>query len=228
MDDDMATEKDTGLGGIETSRTSSRGKIRRNTRSETTIKAILEASEQVIIESGVDRVSILDVCKVAGISRGTFYRYFSSQEELLDAFSRFKRARFHRSLSEALAPYDDPDERFEALVLYLDNYLEVGQARKLLLVAPKYAYGWFKRIFQDSIERFQVDLGIVFDAWEERLGTKIDRELICEMLIRYILSEQLVPADSDTRRALPGRIKEMITAMIVAGGNKAGSSKRKR
>jgi AcrR family transcriptional regulator len=216
MDDKMATSSGSGIGDIATRRTSTHTKIRRNTRSETTIKSILEASEKVILESGVDRVSILDVCKVAGISRGTFYRYFSSQEELLEAFSKFKRARFHRSLSEALSPYDDPDERFEALVVYLDNYLEVGQARKLLLVAPKYAYGWFKRIFQDSIERFQVDLCIVFDAWEERLGTKIDRELVCEMLIRYILSEQLVPADSETRRALPGRIQQMILAMITA------------
>lgn len=206
---------DSGLGGIETRRTSAR-KLRRNTRSENTIKAILDASEQVILESGVDRVSILDVCKVAGISRGTFYRYFSSQDELLDAFSRYKRERFHRSLYEALSPYDDPDERFDALVLYLDHYLETGQARKLLLVAPKYAYGWFKRIFQDSIERFQVDLCIVFDAWDARLGTPIDRELVCELLIRYILSEQLVPAETEIREALPGRIKNMIMSIIAA------------
>lgn len=203
-------------GAIETSRTSARGKLRRNTRSENTIKAILEAAEQVILESGVDRVSILDVCKVAGISRGTFYRYFSSQDELLDAFSTFKRERFHVSLNEALSPYDDPDERFDALILYLDHYLQTGSARKLLLVAPQYAFGWFKRIFQDSIARFQVDLRIVFDAWDERLGTKLDRELICELLIRYILSEQLVPASRRDRKAVPRRIKQLLMQVAAA------------
>ena len=204
--------------GIETSRMSGRSKQRSNTRSEKTVQLILEAAEQVIYESGVERVSILDVCKVAKISRGTFYRYFTSQDELLESFSRFKRQRFHRALHEALAPYDDPDQRFDALVEYLDKYLNNGQARQLLQVAPKYAFGWFQRIFQDSIERFQEELSVVFDAWDERLDVRLDRELICELLIRYILSEQLVPASSKERKSLPKRVGRMIREIAVAQG----------
>lgn len=193
---------------------------RRNKRSENTIQTILDAAEEVILVSGVDRISILDVCKVAGVSRGTFYRYFSSQDELLDAFSRFKRDRFHQSLNNALSAYDDPDERFDAMILYMDNYLEVGQARKLLTVAPKYAMGWFHRIFHDSIVRFQEDLRIVFDAWDDRLAIHLDRELICELLIRYILSEQLVQASSESRKALPKKIKRLIKDLIAAHSGK--------
>lgn len=185
---------------------------RRNKRSENTIESILAAAEVVILESGVERVSILDVCNEAGISRGTFYRYFSSQDELLEAFSRHKRSRFHQSLADAVAPYDDPDERFDAFIRYLDNYLQVGRSRKLLMVAPDYAMGWFLRIFHDSISRFQADLTIVFDAWEERSGVIIDRELVCEMIIRYILSEQLVPSSKQARKALPNRIKRLVLA----------------
>jgi|TARA_R110001583_G_scaffold187287_1_gene348485 AcrR family transcriptional regulator len=183
---------------------------RRNKRSENTIEAILAAAEVVILQSGVERVSILDVCAEAGISRGTFYRYFSSQDELLDAFSRHKRNRFHLSLSEAVTPYDDPNERFDAFIRYMDNYLQTGQSRKLLMVAPDYAMGWFLRIFHDSISRFQADLDIVFDAWDERSGVTIDRELVCELMIRYILSEQLVPSNKQARKALPERIKRLV------------------
>jgi len=191
-------------------------KRRRNKRSEVTIQSIFDAVDQVILASGVDRVSILDVCKVAGISRGTFYRYFSSQDELLDAFSKHKRERFHASLSGALEAYDDPDERFNALVDYLNRYLELGTAKKLLTVAPQYAIGWFNRIFHDSIESLQKDLRIVFDAWDERLGVALDRELICEFLIRYILSEQLVKSTPQRRRSLPKKIRRMVQSMIVA------------
>lgn len=191
-------------------------KRRRNKRSENTIQAICDAADQVILVSGVDRVSILNVCKVAGISRGTFYRYFSSQDELLDAFSKYKRERFHTSLSGALEAYDDPDERFNALVDYLDKYLELGTAKKLLTVAPQYAIGWFNRIFHDSIESLQKDLRIVFDAWDERLGVELDRELICEFLIRYILSEQLVKSTPQRRRSLPKKIRRMVQSMVIA------------
>lgn len=173
----------------------------RNKRSDETIRQILVAAEQVILESGVDRVAIQDVCDVAGLSRGTFYRYFSSQEELLDAFSQHKRERFHLALHAATAPYLVPDDRFKALIAYLDNYLKHSKARRLLAVAPEFAFGFFKRIFHDSIERFQEVLAIVFDQWDARLGVQLDRELVCEMIIRYVLSELLVPRKGD-RRAL--------------------------
>jgi AcrR family transcriptional regulator len=188
----------------------------RNKRSEETIKQILAAAEQVILESGVERVAIQDVCDVAGLSRGTFYRYFSSQEELLDAFSKHKREKFHLALHAATAPYLVPDERFKALIAYLDNYLKHSKARRLLEVAPEFAFGFFKRIFHDSLERFQDVLAIVFDAWDARLGVKLDRALVCEMLIRYVLSELLVPREGD-RRALLTSIAEMTAAIAGAG-----------
>lgn len=191
----------------------------RNKRSEETINQILSAAEQVILESGVDRVAIQDVCDVAGISRGTFYRYFSSQEELLDAFSKHKRAKFHLALHAATAPYQTPDERFNALIAYLDNYLKHSKARRLLEVAPEFAFGFFKRIFHDSVDRFQEVLDIVFDAWDAKLGVQLDRELVCEMLIRYVLSELLVPRKGDRRQLLVWIAQ--LTAAIASRGETA-------
>lgn len=193
---------------------------RSNKRSEQTIDNILLVTEQIVLESGAHRISILDVCKAAGVSRGTFYRYFASQEELLDAFSRHKRERFHHSLLEATEGHLDPDERFAALVAYLENYLEHGKSRRLLVVAPEYALSFFKRIFHDSIVRFQDVLGIVFDAWDERLGITLDRELICEMLIRYVMSEQLIPGDSE-RKGLPRRVGRMVEALVMGAPRRA-------
>ncbi len=193
---------------------------RSNRRSEQTIETILACTEKIVLESGADRISILDVCREAEISRGTFYRYFASQDELLDAFSRHKRERFHKSLLEAVADHNDPEARFNAVIQYLDHYLEHGKARRLLLVAPDYALGFFRRIFHDSIVRFQDVLGIVFDAWEVRLGIQIDRELVAEMLIRYVLSEQLVPSDGD-RKSLPRRIGRMVEALLVGAPPRA-------
>lgn len=192
----------------------------KNKRSEKTIKLILKATEKVILESGASRITINDVCKYAGISRGTFYRYFSAQDDLLDAFSQHKRDRFHSNLREQLAPYSDPDEKFAKLVEYLDGYLEKGQARRLLLVAPEYALRWFESIFQDSINCFEEDLKIVFDNWDNKLGVKLDRELICELIIRYILSEQLV-SSGKLRRSMPLRIGVIIQSIIVGTMRKA-------
>lgn len=189
---------------------------RSNRRSEKSIENILACTEQIVLESGAARISILDVCRAAGVARGTFYRYFASQEELLDAFARHKRESFHKALVEKVAGIDDPGARFAAVIDYLDNYLQHSNARRLLTVAPEYALGFFKRIFQDSLVRFQDVLGIVFDAWEARLGVTFDRELIVEMLIRYVLSELLVPSTGD-RKTLPRRIGRMVDSLVMGG-----------
>ena len=188
---------------------------RRSRRSEATITSILAAAEEVVLRSGVHRVAILNVCKAADISRGTFYRYFSSQEELLDALVRHKREGFHRGLIEVTQAHTDPDERFEVFIEHLEAYLEHSQARQLLIVASEFALGFFQRFFHDAVVRFQDVLGIVFDAWEERLGARLDRELICELLVRCVLSEHLASSGNE-RRALPLRLKRLI-ATLTAG-----------
>ncbi len=196
------------------------GAVKPNRRSEETIANILAATEEVVLRSGTDRISILDVCQVAGISRGTFYRYFSSQDDLLDTFSRRKRESFHGNLALILSEIADPDARFNAFLAYLDAYLEDTRARRMLLVAPDYALGFIRRIFHDSMVRFQDLLGIVFDDWDAKLGVKLDRELICEMILRYVLSEILVP-ESTSRRLLPVRVRKLVAALTLGSASRS-------
>lgn len=193
---------------------------RSNRRSEQTVDNIFVATQKVVLESGAERISILDVCETAGISRGTFYRYFSSQDELLEAYSRHSRERFHRTLSELLAPYTDPNERLAGLIRYLQEFLDAGTAQRMLVVAPEFALRFLKRIFHDSVVRFQDLLAPVFDAWDEELGVKLDRELICDLLIRLVMSELLVSGESEGS-VMPRRIGRLVDALRFGGVTRA-------
>lgn len=193
---------------------------RSNRRSEQTIDNIFAATETVVLESGAERISILEVCETAGVSRGTFYRYFASQDELLEAFSRHKRENFHKSLAELLVDYPDPDERFDVVINYLQDYLDAGNSRRMLQVAPEFALRFFKRIFHDAVVRFQDLLSPVFDAWDERLGVKLDRELICDLLIRFVMSEHLVSSETE-RGAMQRRIGRLVDSIRFGGVTRA-------
>ncbi|KAB7704757.1 TetR family transcriptional regulator [Bacillus aerolatus] len=48
---------------------------------------ILQAAIQVISEKGLDRTSITDIVKQAGIAQGTFYLYFPSKKDLIPAIA---------------------------------------------------------------------------------------------------------------------------------------------
>lgn len=193
---------------------------RSNRRSEQTIENIFAATEKIVLESGAERISILEVCEKAGISRGTFYRYFASQDELLEGFSRHRRERFHRTTAALLESYEDPDERFVALVHYLHNYLKVGSPRRLFVVAPEFALRFYKRIFHDSAIRFQVLLAPVFEVWDARLGVKLDRELVCDLIIRFVMSEQIIDSEADLDE-MPRRIGRLIDALRFGGLTRA-------
>ena len=164
-------------------------------RAEATVAAILAATEKIVLREGSERISVLDVCQLAGVSRGTFYRYFSSQDELLDAFARHKRASFQQAMADAVTPFTEPTARFHALVRYLDTYAAHGHARLLLGAAPEYTLRLFGRLFNESLVRIEELMRSVFDAWDARLGIRIDRELVCELMIRCVLSELVVPHD---------------------------------
>lgn len=181
-----------------------------------TMEKIFDATERIILESGAERISILDVCRIADMSRGTFYRYFDSQEDLLDAFSEYKRESFYQMLAEALESCTTPEERLATMVSYLEDYLANGNPRRMLLVAPGFALKFLKRIFRDAVVRFQVFLSPVFDAWDQRLGVKLDRELICDLMVRLVMSEQLVEGETE-RGAIPQQIGQLVIALRLAG-----------
>jgi len=191
---------------------------RNNRRSEQTIRKIFDATEQIILASGAEGISILDVCRAANMSRGTFYRYFQSQENLLDAFSEHKRESFYQMLALALESCASPDERLVTMVNYLEDYLANGNPRRMMLVAPEFALKFFKRIFRDAVARFQVFLAPVFDAWDESLGVKLDRELICDLMVRLVMSEQLIEGETE-RGAIPRQIGQLVTALRFANSS---------
>lgn len=193
---------------------------RSNRRSEQTIENIFAATEKIVLKSGAERISILEVCENAGISRGTFYRYFASQEELLEGFSRHRREQFHRTTAALLESYEDPDQRFVALIHYLHDYLKVGSPRRLFVVAPEFALRFYKRIFHDSAIRFQVLLAPVFEVWDSRLGVKLDSELICDLIIRFVMSEQIIDSEADLDE-MPRRIGRLVDALRFGGLTRA-------
>lgn len=49
------------------------------------VKDIIDKAEELLTKKGYDNTSIADIIKKVGIAKGTFYHYFKSKDELLDA-----------------------------------------------------------------------------------------------------------------------------------------------
>lgn len=72
----------------------------------TSARALAEVAQELFLERGFENVSVDDVAAAAGVSRRTFFRYFSAKADVLWVESPAEIARFRDLL--AAAPPDEP------------------------------------------------------------------------------------------------------------------------
>ncbi|WP_210528236.1 TetR/AcrR family transcriptional regulator [Rubellimicrobium arenae] len=63
---------------------------------------ILDGARQVFMDQGYDAASMNDICRAAGVSKGTIYVYFSNKEELFVALMARERDRLFLDLDQLL------------------------------------------------------------------------------------------------------------------------------
>lgn len=180
-------------------------------RAVATKRRIFEATTTIMRRAGVAGMSIQDIVTEAGIARGTFYRYFSSKTELLDAYTEFMRSGFNAALQAALEPHHEPLARFEAFLIFFDDYLNSEQARSFLEAEPEFALGYFRRSFNDGVVKTRDALDLVFDHWAEQVGRPLDHDLLAEFIMRFLISHVLVPVPHE-RKGLARQLMDFAAA----------------
>jgi AcrR family transcriptional regulator len=162
-------------------------------RAAATKERIFEATTRVMLRAGVAGMSVQDIATEAGVARGTLYRYYSSKTKLLDAYTEFMRHRFDEALRAAILPHQGPDDRLVAFLGFFDGYLNSEQARHFLEAEPEFALAYFRRTFGEGVVKARDALAPVFDHWSEQLGRPLDRDFLAEFIMRFLLSNVLVP-----------------------------------
>ena len=98
---------------------------------------IVRAAMKVFAERGVDVPVIDDFIRESGVSRGTFYNYFRSVHELLDATIELILNETNRQIEQLLDGVTGPAERMAtALCLYLRNGLRDREFAQFMAAMP--------------------------------------------------------------------------------------------
>lgn len=85
--------------------------------------ALLDAAQQLILSKGFPATRVDEVCKVAGVTKGSFYHHFASKDELASALIDH----FFDDITEALASggWDALEDPVDRLLGFLDNATKV-------------------------------------------------------------------------------------------------------
>lgn len=91
---------------------------------------VINKAHQLFIEKGFQATSIQDILEYSGISKGTFYNYFSSKNELLMALFTSLSQKIDHERNELLIGQDPAD--IEIFIQQLELHMAFNKRNKLL------------------------------------------------------------------------------------------------
>lgn len=91
---------------------------------------VLNIAHQLFIEKGYQSTSIQDILESSGISKGTFYNYFSSKSELLMALFKSIFKKLEQERNELLIGQDPSD--IEVFIQQVELHMNTNRRNKLL------------------------------------------------------------------------------------------------
>lgn len=167
-------------------------KTARGTR---TRASILDAGQRVFEAHGYSGAKVADIVSEAGVSTGTFYRYFNSKEEVLDEILLSVSERLYQSARQGWDRNDTRRSLYETTLGFLRGY----ETNASILVA---AYHYFRSAPRAA------------EAWNQ------SRAKIWERMERYVSAN--IEASGDTALdphiatvALSGMVSSLSLRMFV-------------
>jgi AcrR family transcriptional regulator len=149
---------------------------------------ILRATFKVLCRHGYGKLNLSEVAAQAGISRPTVYKFFSSKDELLSAFSAFELQLLRADLERAIQGRAGR-ERVDALLRFLADFYGSYQMRELVEIEPGLVLGQMARALPALVESIAPVLE----------GQVLDPHVVATALVRLSVCHYLVPGYDDDR-----------------------------
>jgi TetR/AcrR family transcriptional regulator, repressor for uid operon len=149
---------------------------------------ILRATFKVLCRHGFGKLNLSDVATHAGISRPTLYKFFSSKNDLLAAFSVFELQLLRADLDHAIGERTGR-QRVEALVEFLADFYRSYKMRGLIEIEPGLVLDQMARALPELVELIAPKLA----------GQVADPQAVAMALVRLSVCHYLVPGYDDNR-----------------------------
>jgi AcrR family transcriptional regulator len=153
------------------------------------------------------------ICKVAGVSRATLYRYFANKDDLLDAVGEFICRGFEDGLATTVMEETGAPGRFATVMRFLDRYTSERALIRIFEADPSFHLVFFRSQFPRHEAAVRTALDPVFDSIEASDGVVVDRAASAQRLVRLQMSRLLIPFDAALSAAWSGAIREPAATM---------------
>ena len=133
------------------------GKVDENKQQKS--DALYRSAYDLFIEQGIEKTSISDIAKYAGVAKGTFYLYFTDKYELRDRLIAKITGNLFLAAWQALESSHTP--QFEdRIILIVDYILERMKENKPMLrfISKNLSWGIFKQAILQSNDEEEINV----------------------------------------------------------------------
>lgn len=177
------------------------------------LERILQGGLAALSRHGATLLSMSDVCEAGGFSRATLYRYFSRKEDLLEAVGEYVSQSFINGWKTAGDGAVDSIDRLRRILQFTWRHTAQTRADRIFEVEPGFVLRFLQSHFEQHIAAFNDALAPVYDDLERRLGMRLNRLLVSEVLLRGQESTNLIPAGA-TWNSLPEALPALMSHFI--------------
>lgn len=129
-------------------------------KSEMTKKSIVDAAEKLFQKKSVDKVTVAEICREAGIAKGTFYLYYASKddmvwsfievklEEMLDWFNNFESIGYTEADIDQMAEFIRVFAKEQIKLLELIHHVRFYSYLGIEQMSKKYHDVWFTPVYR--------------------------------------------------------------------------------
>lgn len=122
-------------------------------------EALLQSADRLFLSQGIDKTSIHDIVKEAGVAKGTFYLYFKDKYEIRDRLIALRAARLFAAAHAARKK--QKLHSFEDKVVFIIDYI-LEQLRKdqtvLRFISKNLSWGIFRHALAYNNPEDEVDV----------------------------------------------------------------------
>lgn len=134
---------------------------------------LLAVASQLVHERGYTAVSVSDICKAAGLKKGSFYHFFRSKHELvLVTLDRFAE---HQEITMQAALGGDRDIREQLSGMLIAMYAGYVRAKRTFGSAHGCPLGNLAQEMAHRDADIQAKLATIFDRWKGQLTQLLRR-----------------------------------------------------
>jgi len=162
-----------------------------------TKKLLRDSLLTLMEEKPVSRISVTELCKIAGVNRGTFYSHYREPKDVLDNMEE----ELFGDISEILSTFSDPRDIFRAILMTLHRSRAVCR----MLISHNGDPECISRIEKISLDYF-----------EENLRNKLNLDPITARYLHAFMFSGTVAVLREWLTNDPGRSPEEIADTITS------------